>query len=267
MSSGSPYRSTIVLSEPLQRSIDRLRIHPYTIAHMRFNRRSDRPIELTDSLRDQIDTDRYDFRRDRYIDPYDETSDTAAYAIYQNHNIQTSESDPHTEQQLLDCILILSLRESVVEVDFETFCNLRINVPSDFYAYESYNESELFDAGSDSSQDESEASDDFSHDESEASDDENESGESDQNIMQEALHDARAFLRQQYEVRVALEDEDKCCVCLENFPNATFEGCMKQGVCCCLCASEIIFNRMNCPHCRAPVQAYTTGPLYPGADP
>ena len=33
------------------------------------------------------------------------------------------------------------------------------------------------------------------------------------------------------ELRVALEGEDTCCVCLENFPNATFVGCQKSNTC------------------------------------
>ncbi len=63
------------------------------------------------------------------------------------------------------------------------------------------------------------------------------------------------------EARTALENEDHCCVCLDNYPNATFVGCGKVGVCCCICAEKILVNRMKCPHCRVVVSAYTAGPL------
>ena len=63
------------------------------------------------------------------------------------------------------------------------------------------------------------------------------------------------------ELRVALEGEDPCCVCLENFPNATFVGCQKSNTVCCFCAEIVLANRMRCPHCRAKVRKYVAGPL------
>lgn len=137
MSSGSPYRSTIVLSEPLQRSIDRLRIHPYTIAHMRFNRRSERPIELTDDLVEEIEEHRLQLDASGFIrDDYTVRSNEEAFWIFQDHDIRLNESDPMTEQEMLDCILMISLRDLEVEVDFETFCNLRVQAPNFFGEYD-----------------------------------------------------------------------------------------------------------------------------------
>ena len=63
------------------------------------------------------------------------------------------------------------------------------------------------------------------------------------------------------EVRIALEGEDQCCVCLENFPNATFVGCQKSSTICRLCAETVLANGMRCPHCRAEVREYVVGPL------
>ena len=57
------------------------------------------------------------------------------------------------------------------------------------------------------------------------------------------------------QTRLALDDEEVCCVCLRNFPNASFEGCHRvtttSGICCFLCAEMVRSRRMNCPHCRA----------------
>jgi hypothetical protein len=41
-----------------------------------------------------------------------------------------------------------------------------------------------------------------------------------------------------------------CCVCLENFPNATFTTCCDcTGVCCTVCADSLIRRQLNCPQC------------------
>ena len=66
---------------------------------------------------------------------YTQRIDWEAFQIYQDRDIHLRESDPQTEQELLDCILILSLRELIVEVDFETFCMLRIRAPGNFENY------------------------------------------------------------------------------------------------------------------------------------
>jgi hypothetical protein len=63
------------------------------------------------------------------------------------------------------------------------------------------------------------------------------------------------------EVRIATEDEDTCCVCLENYPNATFVGCLQTNTICCLCAETVLARGMRCPHCRAEVNEYVAGPL------
>ena len=62
--------------------------------------------------------------------------------------------------------------------------------------------------------------------------------------------------------RVALDDEDVCCLCLVNFPDAAFNGCPKEsggGVCCCPCAIALL-NRPDstkkCPHCRALITGF-----------
>lgn len=219
------YRNMIVLSGPLQRSIDLLDINPYTVANMSFNRRSNGPLVLTDHLRFQIRYDANELEESGFIEDYNENSNAEAFEIYQNREIPMSESDPQTEQELLDCVLILSLRALAVPVDFDTFCNLRVRVPFGFYGY---NESD----------NESESSDDT----------------------------AEAFQVRQHAVREALEHEDKCCVCLENFPNATFVGCRKVGVCCCFCANKILEWGMTCPHCRAKVSTFNAGQLFPEAD-
>ena len=136
MESRLRYRSTIVLSEPLQKSIDRLDAHPYTVAFMRFNRRSSEPIELTDDLYAQMQDDGMQlYDRGIIASHYTQRIDWEAFQIYQDRDIHLRESDPQTEQELLDCILILSLRELIVEVDFETFCRLRIRPPGFFENY------------------------------------------------------------------------------------------------------------------------------------
>ena len=63
--------------------------------------------------------------------------------------------------------------------------------------------------------------------------------------------------------RLALENEDVCCVCLENFPNVVFEGgCQRNtttttsGVCCYPCTRMILEQRMKCPHCRAVITGF-----------
>lgn len=260
MESRSRYRSTIVMSEPLQQSIDSLYAHPYTVAFMRFNRRSDAPIVVTDQLQDQMEEDGMELENRGFITPaYFTSTDQEVFEIYQDHDIHLSESDPHTEQELLDCILILSLRELAFEVDFETFCNLRIRVPRFFDDYDYVIDDNESDSsgnyiGSDYSDDENPG--DSAHDPIEPW-----MVQRYTEIVQYAMDEVQAYQRRQHEVREALEHEDKCCICLENFPNATFVGCMKEGTCCCRCASEIIYNGMKCPHCRAPVQHYTAGPL------
>ena len=136
MSNGSRYRSTIVLSEPLKESIDRLYAHPYTVASMRFNRRSSEPIKVTDAMHAQMQDDGMQlYDRGVIASHYIQRIDWEAYTIYQDRDTHLSESDPQTEQELLDCILILSLRELIVEVDFETFCRLRIRPPGFFENY------------------------------------------------------------------------------------------------------------------------------------
>jgi hypothetical protein len=226
------YRDMIVLSGPLQRSIDRLEIDSYTTANMRFNRRHNGPLEVTEFLRSQIEYDADQMEELGYINDYVDNSDAEAFEIHQNREIQLSESDPHTEQELLDCILMISLREFAVEVDFDTFCNLRVRVPFGFYGYY---EPDI---------------------ESESSDDTLE-------VHLTILHNLDVAMQVVYEVREALEHEDRCCVCLDNFPNATFAGCVKEGVCCCSCANKILMRGMRCPHCRVEVSKFTVGLLYP----
>ena len=82
-------------------------------------------------------------------------------------------------------------------------------------------------------------------------------------IMGEEFHQRAAEEQNNGEevqlTRLALENEDVCCICLENFPNVVFEGgCQKTtspGVCCYPCTRIMVLDRgmMKCPHCRADI--------------
>ena len=67
----------------------------------------------------------------------------------------------------------------------------------------------------------------------------------------------------QQQTRLATEDDDEdvCCICLVNFPNAAFDGCLKEsgGVCCCPCANAVLDRpgaTKKCPHCRAVISGF-----------
>ena len=60
-------------------------------------------------------------------------------------------------------------------------------------------------------------------------------------------------------VREALEDEDACCVCLVNYPNATLLAC--KHCICCICAERLFKDRKNCPLCRQEIPAFQVNPV------
>jgi hypothetical protein len=204
-----------------------------------------------------------------------------------------------TEQEMLDCILMISLRALEVEIDFETFCNLRIRAPSHFndYDYDPWYER-----------------DDYAHDEYTFFEAHWDSArlmhlimiqqqenimritqewrrhEQQENIMREspdvgappgeesmipddnredddsppAFFESDLKFIAENNVRVALEhEEDTCYVCLENFANITFDGCMKTDVCCYLCAYKIMYTTKKCPHCRTLFSSFFEKPLDP----
>jgi hypothetical protein len=49
--------------------------------------------------------------------------------------------------------------------------------------------------------------------------------------------------------RAALEGEDECCVCMNNFPDAVIMPC-SHAVVCCVCANQIGRTTGICPLCR-----------------
>jgi hypothetical protein len=264
------------------------------------------PIELTDGLRQQIQEDGLELDNRGFLSSdYIVRSDEAAFQIFQNPDIQLNESYPMTEQEMLDCILMISLRALEVEIDFETFCNLRIRAPSHFNDYDydpwyerddyAHDEYTFFEAHWDSArlmhlimiqqqenimritqewrrheQQENimRGSPDVGAppgEESMIPDDnrvEEEDGESPPPLPL-GLLGYLGYIAEN-KVRVALEhEEDTCYVCLENFANITFDGCMKTDVCCYLCAYKIMYTTKKCPHCRTLFSSFFEKPLDP----
>jgi hypothetical protein len=249
------------------------------------------PIELTDGLRQQIQEDGLELDNGGFLSSdYIVRSDEAAFQIFQNPDIQLNESYPMTEQEMLDCILMISLRALEVEIDFETFCNLRIRAPSHFNDYDydpwyerddyAHDEYTFFEAHWDSARlmhnimmQEQEnilrimrlESTDVGAppgEESEIPDDNRVEEEDDESLP--AFYESDLVYIAENNVRVALEhEEDTCYVCLENFANITFDGCMKTEVCCYLCAYKIMYTTKKCPHCRTLFSSFFEKPLDP----
>ncbi len=169
---------------------------------------------------------------------------------------------------------MISLRALEFEIDFETFCNLRIRAPSDFddydYAYpffaDQWNNAMMMhsimmqqqenimrgnpDVGAPPGE-ERMIPDDNSVDEDDDS--------------PPAFFETDLEFIAENNVRVALEHEEEntCYVCLENFANITFDGCMKADVCCYLCAYHIMYTTKKCPHCRTSFSSFWEKPLDP----
>jgi hypothetical protein len=57
------------------------------------------------------------------------------------------------------------------------------------------------------------------------------------------------------QLRAQEEDADRCCVCLENKPDAIIVHNGTGHICCCFtCAQILVTNGASCPICRSPIE-------------
>jgi hypothetical protein len=66
---------------------------------------------------------------------------------------------------------------------------------------------------------------------------------------------ALMLLEQSRLVREAVDGEDACFICLQNFPDASFLPCGNGGICC-ACAYRIVQTTKSCPLCRGDVVSF-----------
>ena len=98
-------------------------IDSYTLSMLRFDRRSNEPLVLTEEMLDIIEADRVETETFGYIMGYETKSDIE---VFSNYELKISDQNKlQTEQEFRDSVLVDALLGLEISIDLDTFAALR----------------------------------------------------------------------------------------------------------------------------------------------
>ena len=116
----------MMMSDALLLSIQELGLHPRIVEWLRFDRRSDQPLVLTDEMREMIENDTHELETYGVVMDYETQGDLEVFDAYQSRRIFPNSSVLlQNEHEFRDSNLVNALAELAIDVDFETFAALR----------------------------------------------------------------------------------------------------------------------------------------------
>ena len=210
----------MMMSDALLLSIQELGLHPRIVEWLRFDRRSDQPLVLTDEMREMIENDAYELEMYGVVMDYETQGDLEVFDTYQSRQmiLFPNSNVLQNEHEFKDSNLINALAELVIDVDFDTFVALRGGVRGGVNTG----------GGADDNDDDS----------------------------VDSLGDDLPLQYRYTKANNNEGDDDTCYVCLNNVPNAVFTDCGHAGICC-PCAHKIVTGALpTCPLCRVEVTSF-----------